>query len=124
MSYSTCIKCSIMVSLYEKYCPTCVNLYNLKQDENWHKNPFSYDNKEEEFEKDKISAIHIDWESQMEISHRYRTLTARFVLTQKEIEEAMKAESIYVDGIHYEVPVDQLMMTVPGLNLLTLKEKK
>lgn len=55
MSCSTCIKCDKMVFFYEKYCDECITKYKLKQDENWHKsNPDSYENSQQEFEKDKL----------------------------------------------------------------------
>ena len=55
MSYSICIKCERMVSLYQKYCESCVKKYNLPQDENWHKTHWfkNWDvERKEEFDKD------------------------------------------------------------------------
>lgn len=38
MSYSSCISCSSMVSMYEKYCDDCMktNCVGFKQDKDWH----------------------------------------------------------------------------------------
>lgn len=50
MSYSTCLNCEKMVSQYEKYCYRCIQKYNLKQDEDWHKNHHFQDWETERFE--------------------------------------------------------------------------
>lgn len=60
MSYSSCIKCSSMVNSYEKYCDDCVEKYNLKQDETWHKRPENWHGKIDvsfELEKDVFKKI-------------------------------------------------------------------
>ena len=55
MSYSLCIKCEKMVHAYAKYCFSCVTMYGVTQDVNWHKNN-RFDNwhedRKKEFEKD------------------------------------------------------------------------
>ncbi len=52
MSYSVCIKCKEMVSMYEKYCHSCVDKHNLssKQDVNFHRT-HRFENYQEETKK-------------------------------------------------------------------------
>ena len=55
MSFSVCIKCERMVSMYEKYCDECIHLFGLQQDEDFHKRVIlnNWDKqRKEEFEKD------------------------------------------------------------------------
>ena len=52
MSYSTCINCRTMVSMYEKYCTKCEKKYNLTNDPNWGKEYKSEFNVFEEMQKD------------------------------------------------------------------------
>jgi len=42
-----------MVGYYEKYCSACVQKFNLKQDENWHKKFHENLDIEKEIENDK-----------------------------------------------------------------------
>ena len=56
MSFSVCIKCKNPVFMYDKYCESCLETYQLEQDPTFHKeHPYNQNwgqMCEEEFEKD------------------------------------------------------------------------
>ncbi len=65
----------------------------------------------------------VDWEGSIDLSVRIRRIEATFVLTHAQINAALKAGSIYVDGVYYEVPIGQLRQADEGENHLMLTEK-
>ena len=64
----------------------------------------------------------VDWTHCKEITTFRTILTATFKLSAVEIYAAYNAESIYIDGRHYRVPVEALKSAMPGMVKLELEE--
>ena len=48
-------------------------------------------------------------------------LSAEFQLTQRDIDEALKSDALYVNGMKYEIPKHDLEIAVPGKVKLSLR---
>lgn len=72
MSQSACIKCEQPVSMYQKYCPECVEKYGVAQDVEWHKN-----NRFDNWSRDRLIEFRKDLEDVPE--DRVEMITNRFI---------------------------------------------
>lgn len=75
--------------------------------------------------------MEFDWTTKIDTKIRHRTITGKFLLSVEDIENAIEAQWIFVDGVYYEVPVNDLKMNLglmktscvqKAVCLLTLKE--
>lgn len=69
---------------------------------------------------DDNSIYNLDWSSKLDVRKRY--LTAKFLLKAVDINGALTADKILVNGKYYKVPKEQLINAVPGIVTLELEQ--